>query len=127
MRPHTAPHTPNPTNETNEGSYAKPLDALCVRRGELLLVPSRCYDAAGAAGGFGRVLGPLRGGGDGVMQVGGTKYKVLAHAYMPGTPSIFFLARASHVEPLDPRKGPKTRLQCRRGIFRRVREKWKVR
>ena len=78
-------------------------------RREGRLMQSWCYDAAGVAGGFGRVLGPLRGGGDGVMQVGGTKYKVLAHAYMPGTPSIFFLARASHVEPLDPRKGPKTR------------------
>ena len=43
---------------------------VCVRRGELLLVPRRCYDAADAGGGFRRVLGPLHGGGEGAMQVG---------------------------------------------------------
>ena len=70
---------------------------------------SRCYDVAGAAGGFERVWGPLRGGGDGMTHVGGQKYKVLAHVYIPTTPPTFFLARACHVEPPPPRKGPKTR------------------
>ena len=63
----------------------------------------RCYDAAGAAGGFGGVLGPLRGGGDGVMQVGGQVYTLLAHVYTHSTPSTFSLACARYLESPPPR------------------------
>ena len=55
---------------------------MCAHRREERLEQSRHEDAAGVAGGFRRVLRPLRGGGDGITQAGGTKYKVLAHAYM---------------------------------------------
>ena len=66
------------------------------------------YDAAGAAGGFGGVLGRLRGGGDGMTQVGGQKHTVLARPHMPSTPPTFSLARACHIEPPASRKRPKT-------------------
>ena len=72
------------------------------------LEKSRHEDAAGVVGGFGRVWGALRGGGDGMTQVPGRKYKVLAQVYIPTTPPTFFLARACHLEPPDPRKDPKT-------------------
>ena len=76
-------------------------------RGEVRLVQSHCNDAAGAAGGFRGDLGRLRGAGDGMTQVGGQKYTVLACLYMLSASPTFRLARTCHTKPPPPRKGPK--------------------
>ena len=89
----------------------RPIKWRCVHvcRGKVRLTQSRCYDAAGAAGGFGRVWGPLRGAGDGEQHVEGQKCTFLVPPYTHSTPPTFSLAPACRREPPTPRKGPQTR------------------